>query len=331
MDRFRRGPRRTQLPVLASSLLAAAPLLLGAEPAVALEELELRLPLIGANLVVQLDELSSAGDLLAGRSDLAELDRASDGVIGPKVLQLFNHPIQLPPGAAKGLQGSVGSPLLREALLATTALVRVDGLPTDLSGEKLSLALSLSEREGSVTLLSLLRAMPGKRASIDLERALFSLDRLQRQQAPAQSLLAKQPAVEADPDLNLPGLYTVRRRELQLPVSHRQHPLRSVALLPQGEHPIGLVFISHGLWDAPLNFEGWGHHLASHGYAVLLPEHPGSDQAQQAAMLSGAIPPPEPEELGLRPLDVRALLAAVDADRFALGPIPSKQVVVLGH
>lgn len=121
MDRFRRGPRRTQLPVLAGSLLAATPLLLGAEPAAALEELELRLPLIGANLVVRLDELSSAGDLLAGGSDLAELDRASDGVIGPKVLRLFNHPIQLPPGVAKGLQGSVGSPLLREALLATTA------------------------------------------------------------------------------------------------------------------------------------------------------------------------------------------------------------------
>ncbi|WP_322758548.1 alpha/beta hydrolase family protein [Synechococcus sp. CBW1107] len=331
MDRFRRDQRRTQLPVLAGSLLAAAPLLLGAEPAVALEELELRLPLIGANLVVRLDELSSAEDLLAGRSDLAELDRASDGVIGPKVLRIFNHPIQLPPGAAKGLQGSVGSPLLREALLATTALVRVDGLPTDLSGEKLSLALSLSEREGSLTLLSLLRAMPGKRASIDLERALFSFDRLQRQQAPAQTLLERQPAVGADPDLNLPGRYTVRRQELQLPVSHRQNPLRSVALLPQGVHPINLVFISHGLWDAPVNFEGWGHHLASHGYAVLLPEHPGSDQAQQAAMLSGAIPPPEPEELGLRPLDVRALLAAVDADRFALGPIPSEQVVVLGH
>ena len=331
MDPFRRGPRCTHLPVLAASLLAAAPLLLGAEPAVALEELELRLPLIGANLVVRLDELSSAGDLLAGRSDLAELDRASDGVIGPKVLRLFNHPIQLPPGVAKGLQGSVGSPLLREALLATTALVRVDGLPTDLSGEKLSLALSLSEREGSVTLLSLLRAMPGKRASIDLERALFSLDRLQRQQAPAQTLLAAQPAVGADPDLNLRGRHTVRRQELRLPVPHRQPPLRSVALLPQGVHPIGLVFISHGLWDAPVSFEGWGHHLASHGYAVLLPEHPGSDQAQQAAMLSGAIPPPEPEELGLRPLDVRALLAAVDTDRLGLGPIPSEQVVVLGH
>ena len=315
----------------AGACIAAIALLVEGSPAVALDELELHLPVIDKSLVVRLDELASAEDLLAGTSDLAELDRASDGLIGPRVLKLFNHPIQLPAGGAKGLEGAIGTPLLREALLVTTALVRVDSAPTDLSGEKLSKALSLSGKEGSVTLLSLLRAMPGKRASIDLQRALFSLERLQRQQASAHLLLQKGPVAAADPDLNRPGPHAVLRREVFLPVTHRKHPVGSVALLPQGVSPKGLVFVSHGLWDAPVNFEGWGRHLASHGYAVLLPEHPGSDQAQKAAMLSGAIPPPEPEELSLRPLDIRALLAAVDADRLGLGAIPSGQVVVLGH
>jgi predicted dienelactone hydrolase len=91
------------------------------------------------------------------------------------------------------------------------------------------------------------------------------------------------------------------------------------------------VLISHGLWDAPVNFEGWGRHLASHGYAVLLPEHPGSDRSQQAAMLSGAIPPPAPEELGLRPLDISAVIDAVQADRLGLGAIPAERAVALGH
>ena len=56
-----------------------------------------------------------------------------------------------------------------------------------------------------------------------------------------------------------------------------------------------LVVISHGLWDGPESFEGWGRHLASHGYTVLLPRHPGSDRQQQSAMLSGKAPPPGPE------------------------------------
>ena len=313
------------------SVLAAIALAVSAGPAAALEELELRLPLIDAKLLVRLDELSGAEQLLAGSSDLAELDRASDGRIAPLVLRLFNQPIHLPPGAARGLEASVGSPLLQEALLATTALVRVDGLPTDLSGSRLSQALNRSEQAGSVTLLSLLKAMPGRRASIDLERALLVIDRLERQQRPALDLLATRSAVAADPAWNAPGPLPVQRRTLQLSVAHRQHPLQLVVLVPQEKAPQGLVIISHGLWDAPVNFEGWGRHLASHGYAVLLPEHPGSDRAQQAGMLSGNTPPPEPAELGLRPLDVSAVLDAVAAEQLGLGAIPSQRTVVLGH
>ena len=69
--------------------------------------------------------------------------------------------------------------------------------------------------------------------------------------------------------------------------------------------------ISHGLWDDPESFEGWGEVLAAHGYTVLLPDHPGSDFNQQKAMLAGDAPPPGPEELRLRPLDVSALLDAI--------------------
>ncbi len=311
--------------------LLAGPQLLPARPAGALEELELRLPLLDTNLTIRLDELRDGGSLWSGSSDLAELDRATDGAIGRMALRLFNHSIPLPSGVARGLEGSVGSPLLHEALLATTALVRIDGIPTDLSGAALSEALSLSERDGSVTLLSLLRAMPGGKASVDLQRAVFVLERLKRQQAPARQLLARTQKIAADPALLRRGGVPVARRELQLAVEHRPRPLRTVALLPQGPAPLGLVLISHGLWDAPVNFEGWGRHLASHGYAVLLPEHPGSDKAQQAAMLSGKIPPPAPEELGLRPLDISAVLDAAESDGLGLGRIPAVRAVVLGH
>lgn len=190
---------------------------MSAGPAAALEELELRLHLIDATLLVRLDELNSAEQLLAGSSDLAELDQASDGRVAPLVLRLFNQPIHLPPGAARGLEASVGSPLLQEALLATTALVRVDGLPTDLSGSRLSQALNRSEQEGTVTLLSLLKAMPGRRASIDLERAWFVIDRLERQQRPARDLLAAGQAASADPAWNTPFRWCPWCRRGRLP------------------------------------------------------------------------------------------------------------------
>jgi predicted dienelactone hydrolase len=92
------------------------------------------------------------------------------------------------------------------------------------------------------------------------------------------------------------------------------------------------VVISHGLWDDPVNFEGWGAHLASHGYTVLLPRHPGSDQAQQQAMLAGRVPPPNPDDLRLRPLDVSAAIDAAAAGNLALpSPVRTDQVVAMGQ
>ena len=72
--------------------------------------------------------------------------------------------------------------------------------------------------------------------------------------------------------------------------------------------------------------------LAAHGYTVLLPDHPGSDFNQQKAMLAGDVPPPGPEELRLRPLDVSALLDATSAARLLPGAtLNTAAVAVVGH
>ncbi len=128
----------------------------------------------------------------------------------------------------------------------------------------------------------------------------------------------------ADPALAAPGSFTPVRSTLQFPLPYRREPLQAVLLQPSRGGNGQLVVISHGLWDSPDSFEGWGRHLASHGYTVVLPLHPGSDRDQQRAMLSGEAPPPGPEELRLRPLDVKAVL-----DGFTAAD--TRRVVVIGH
>ena len=72
--------------------------------------------------------------------------------------------------------------------------------------------------------------------------------------------------------------------------------------------------------------------LASRGYSVILPYHPGSDKQQQQAMLSGKAAPPEPEELRKRPLDISAVLDAVGAGTLpGLSGVRSDRAVVIGH
>ena len=101
---------------------------------------------------------------------------------------------------------------------------------------------------------------------------------------------------------------------------------------PQGAPTLPAVVISHGLWDAPENFLGWAQHLASHGAPVFLPRHPGSDINEQAAMLAGHAPPPDPKEFLRRPMDVRAVLDALDAGAIPQAKgITSRQATFIGH
>ena len=65
---------------------------------------------------------------------------------------------------------------------------------------------------------------------------------------------------------------------------------------------------------------------------MLLPEHSGSSYRQQQLMLAGDRPPPGPEELRLRPLDVSALLDAVEQKRLLAGhSLDVTSVGVVGH
>jgi len=159
-----------------------------------------------------------------------------------------------------------------------------------------------------------------------------ALQRNAQQRLVTEQLLKAGTPMASDPSLANPGSLAVVRRELSLPVSHRPQPLTLVVIQPASGANGRLVVISHGLWDAPASFEGWARHLASHGYTVVLPVHPGSDQEQQRAMLAGEAPPPTPDELRLRPMDVSATLDAVQAGQLAgLQGVKAQTTVVVGH
>ncbi len=323
---------RQQLPV---ALAGAATLLLGATalaplPARALEQIELQLPLLDTTFTIKLAELAGPALLFSGNSDLAELNRASDGAVGRRLVSLFNEPLPLQTQAV--VNQSVGSPLLQQALLLLSSLGGVDGLAADPSGEAVSAALDRAAARGPLTMLNVLKALPGRTASVDLEKGLFLLQRLTDQLRPAERILEGMTPASQNPALSAPGPRAVIREAFSLPVTYRPAPLGVVVIRPQQDPSGRLVIISHGLWDGPESFEGWARHLASHGYTVLLPRHPGSDSKQQQAMLSGKVPPPGPAELRLRPLDVSALIDAVAAGTLPLPPgLRTDTVAVLGQ
>ena len=247
-------------PLWAGPLLAGllgSPLLPPA-PAAAVEEIVVTIPLLDASLKLRVSELQSAEALRRGSSDLAELDRASNGAVGRQLLAVLNQPVPL--SITQVADGSVGSPLLEQALLVLSSFGTVEGRPADLSGETLRQALLKASSNGQPTLLSLIQAIPGERVTLDLGRARTIALRMAAQRREAERLLTTLPPAPAAQPSALSGVSpipSVPARTVQLAVAHRPKPLDLVVLEPRSGANGRLVLISHGLWDSPANFVGW--------------------------------------------------------------------------
>jgi predicted dienelactone hydrolase len=296
-------------------------------PARALEEIVIQIPLLEASFTLKVSELADPETLSSGTSDLAQLDRASGGAVARQLIALMNQPVPL--NLTTIADGSVGSPLLEQAMLVLSSLGTVEGRAPDLSGETLRSVLKQASRKGDPTVLGLIQAIPGRRVTINLGQATLILSRMLSQRQEAQRLMATAPPFPMSPGAGDPGPPPTSRT-VSLPVAHRPEPLQLLVLEPQSGSNGRLVLISHGLWDGPESFAGWGRLLAGRGYTVVLPRHPGSDSTQQRAVFSGQVPPPGPEELSLRPRDLRSVLDGVNQ----LGlrqPVEANRVVLLGH
>lgn len=305
-------------------------LLLSAGSASALERLVLEMPTLETSFTINLDEAVDTETLIRSSPDLRDLEGLGRGRLRSLLQKIFMVP--LPVETKAFLEGATGQPLLEQALLAATSLVQLKGMEADSSGRMLSDAVSRAERNGQPNILGLLRQIPGDEASIDLSVLGYIAGRLKANQEPAVALAKSQPAASISPALQQRPLGHWQRQRLRVDVAHRPLPLELLILSPTTHANGRLAVISHGLWDDPESFEGWGEVLAANGYTVLLPDHPGSDSSQQRGMLAGDRPPPGPEELQQRPIDVSAVLDAVASGQLLPGRnLNTKSVAVIGH
>lgn len=150
------------------------------------------------------------------------------------------------------------------------------------------------------------------------------------------------------PDLTQVGPYGVQRVELTLEDLNRQGQPLAEAVEPRTypatlflpasygdfERPLPVVVISHGLGDTRSSFLNAGEHIASYGFAVVLPEHIGSNSDHKQAMYRGL----ESEtflasEFLNRPLDISFLLDELDQQNATdyQGQLDLNRVAVIGH
>ncbi len=236
------------------------------------------------------------------------------------------------------------------------------------------LILASADPEG-LTLLNFLRKFPTRGLRVDVARSLdivAALEQLVTRSKQASQTVIQQAAQEltnggaiAPGDLNLqaPGPYQVRKQALTLVDLNRNAvsapggtlaqrvtaPVGSGRTIPvdvyvpeggqlRPNQPVPIIVISHGLGSDRNTFAYVAEHLTSHGFAVLVPEHPGSNAKQLEALINGtASEVAEPTEFVDRPLDVTFLLnemqrqAATKPELNLNGRLNFQQVGVLGQ
>ena len=312
-------------------LAAALASLLVAQPVEAVERLTFTLPLLDESISLDLSRATNARELIDSNPDLQELDLAGDGSVQKLIESLLTAP--LPEATSSIVRQSLGHPLFEQLLLAVSELVEVKGLPADTSGRMISEALAAAYRDDQPHLLGFLRQVPGDELSINLQALAFYAKRLRANQDDARSLVQKGTAAKPVSSTIVSAAASGwTRRQRSVAVNHRPQPLQVTEIFPTASSNGRLVVISHGLWDEPSSFEGWAYLLAAHGYSVLLPDHPGSDAKQQELMIKGKQPPPASEELRLRPMDVTAVIDAVETGNLLSGSsVQTDAVAVVGH
>lgn len=139
------------------------------------------------------------------------------------------------------------------------------------------------------------------------------------------------------PDLAASGPFTWRRTELILRDRSR-NVLRIIPTdiyLPQGTAPpFPLIVISHGIASDRSSFAYLAEHLASHGFAVAVLEHPGSNAERVRRYLTGLAGPLEAKEFINRPLDIKFLLDELERREKSdpdLQGLNFEQVGAMGH
>jgi predicted dienelactone hydrolase len=178
---------------------------------------------------------------------------------------------------------------------------------------------------GGLTPLNVIKKFPTKTLRIDSKQGLKIINDLSQvvqsnQQAiaaiKAEALQERQNQVtdvfkSKNLDLLMPGKYAYRRQLLTMVDRKRARTFPVELYLPktQRNQSVPLIVISHGLGGDLTTFAYFAQHLASYGFAVAVPEHPGSSGSQIQALLSGlASDVTPPQEIIDRPLDIKFLL-----------------------
>ncbi|MGF1537579.1 MAG: alpha/beta hydrolase [Elainellaceae cyanobacterium] len=194
--------------------------------------------------------------------------------------------------------------------------------------------------EGGLTPLGFLKNFPTDSLVVDIDRGLGVFREFQRLVGDTNSAVSRISALSersaagsppvADPnEPRRSGEYQWEKMTFEMLTRQRRRRFKVDLYLPdRANAPV--IVISHGLGSNRSSFRYLAEHLASRGYAVAAPDHPGSDASYIEDLLNGtASQVAESGEFADRPLDISALLDELGR-KIAAGDLPSLDLETVG-
>ncbi|MGI0495570.1 alpha/beta hydrolase [Alkalinema pantanalense CENA528] len=140
------------------------------------------------------------------------------------------------------------------------------------------------------------------------------------------------------PQINLQqsGSFSIEKQKLYLYDQERERSLTTDLYLPIDHKNAPVMIISHGFGSARDDFAYLAEHLTSHGFAVAVIQHPGSDRQQLESYLQGTAKDIlQVNDFIDRPQDISFLINQLERLEEILPDIQSRfnlqQIGVIGH
>jgi predicted dienelactone hydrolase len=325
---------------------------IGTLPALGAEQIKFSYGLLEFSLpVTDLKTYAQQGDI---SSQLAFYTKRLKPKDVAQLRQVLTEKQKLGPVAvSQFLHSEIGESILKSA----GQLIQADLGQNGFYAIRGALILAAADPEG-LTLLNIMRYFPLQNIYINCEE-LFALmnnfSTLKEQTTQALSFIEQQSTTEAsnEPPINTSGLpnldnhsgsFSWQKKTIAFVDTNRRYltgnienrVIQTDIYLPQSQASAPVVVISHGLGSDRHTFAYLAENLASFGFAVVVPQHPGSDSLQKQALLAGRSQQVFPDrELIDRPLDVTFVLDRLEqrskSDPWLKRKINVQRVGVIGQ
>ncbi|HHP7232757.1 MAG TPA: alpha/beta fold hydrolase, partial [Xenococcaceae cyanobacterium] len=336
--------QQNPLTCLAFSLLIGT---LSATPVLSAERVVLSIPLAG-EFYISVDSLATFAETGMITQDLKFYANRLDQRSLNQLRQVLRQRLDVPPVTVARL---TNMPMGEDYLKRVGQIISTHPNHNGFLALRSALILAADDPEG-LNLINILRNFPTRNIRVDTDFVLSlikeSANYLQynettvkaiAQQAAAEPATANLPPL---PDLRQSGTYQVVKETVTFQIDRIRQTQMGLAdfydldadiYLPQNLGRLApLIVFTHGFGSNRANYDYLAEHLASHGFAVIVPEHIGSNTEYQQAFLKGEISVDiSPIEFISRPRDVTYLLDALESASEWQKRLNFEQIGVIGH